>query len=164
MGQVGQEAPAGVLDVAEAVGHGVERVAQGAQLGAAARDGDPGVVVATAEPAGRLGQELDGMADAAGQVPRDPEGGGERDQQPDGEGDHAGVGEGAFDVDDLGRVGRVARVQEVGVEQRWPDDRGGQAGAGHDGEQDDGLGDEQPGAEPPRCDRLKQAGHPRPIR
>ena len=55
VGEVGQEASAGVLDVAEAVGHGVERVAEGAQFGAAAVDGDPCVVVARAEPAGRLG-------------------------------------------------------------------------------------------------------------
>ena len=34
VGQIGQEASAGVLDIAEAVGHGVERVAEGAQLGA----------------------------------------------------------------------------------------------------------------------------------
>ena len=106
------------------------------------------------------GEVFDGLADAAGQVPGDPEGGGERDQEADGEGDHAGVGEGAFDVGDLGGVGWVSGVEQVGVEQGWADDGGGQAGAGHDGEQDDGLGDEQPGAEPPGSDRVEQAGHP----
>ena len=66
VGEVGQEASAGVLDVAEAVGHGVEGVAEGAELGAAAVHGDACGVVAFAEPAGGLGEVFDGLADAAG--------------------------------------------------------------------------------------------------
>ena len=98
MADIGQQPAAGVLDVGEPGGHGVERTSDRVELAAQAGGGDPGRVVAFRDVGGGGREISGGTGDPAGEVGADRERGGERDDQSDRE---------------RNRIGRRVRLLDV---------------------------------------------------
>ena len=101
VGEVGQHAPPGVLDPFQLVGHRVEGVREGLQLGARPDGRYAAGVIARAELARGASHVVEGPAQTPGGVPGHCDGGQEGDDETYPEGDEGRVPVGHLDVVDL---------------------------------------------------------------